>query len=124
MIDTLEDLGIAQQDDAEDGYSKPVSLVDMPVYECLSKEEQTLARTFGAKAAMRTPSWLSSYSHENIGWKLAWDAGLGAQRPAVRVDLRIGMQQLLDRDPWLDEAPDADLAELLRSSDTDMGSPW
>ena len=37
-----------------------------------------------------------------MGWKIAWARGLGANRPAQKLDLRIAMQQLLDRAPWLE----------------------
>lgn len=124
VIDALEEFGLAQQDEADDGLSKPVCLVAEPNYVHLTLEQQSVAKRIGAKAAHRSPSWLSEFSHQNTGWRIAWDAGLGAKRPAVKVDLRIAMQQLVDEDPWLEQAPDADLAGLFRSADDLGGTPW
>lgn len=124
VIGALEDAGVAQQDESEDGLTKPMCLTLVPPYVALTQEQRDVAGRIGRWAAERKPSALSAYSHGNDGWKLAWDQGLGAQRPAQKIDLRIALQQLADADDWLGEEPDADVSSIFSSADDEKGTPW
>lgn len=123
LVGALESAGIAQQDEAEDGLTKPVCLIRTPTRELLSETQWQDAHRVGAWAATKSPSELSRLSHENAGWQLAWQAGLGVKRPAVKIDLHIAMQQLLSKDPWLDQADPASDAAC-RDADLEPGERW
>jgi len=124
VIAALEDAGVAQQDESEDGLTKPVCLTLVPQYAVLTPEQRQAASRIGRWAASRTPSTLSDYSHGNDGWKLAWDQGLGARLPAQKIDLRIALQQLTHTDDWLTEEPDADVSNIFSGADDEKGTPW
>lgn len=123
VVVALESAGIAQQDEAEEGLAKPVCLIEAPARNTLSEAQWLAAHRRGAWAASKTPSELSRLSHENVGWRLAWQAGLGAKKPAVKIDLAIAMQQLLDEDAWLDR-DDSESAEAVRNADRESGDRW
>ena len=123
VVGALESAGIAQQDEAEDGPTKPVCLIQIPTRSTLSEAQWQAAQRRGAWAASKKPSELSRLSHENVGWKLAWQAGLGARKPAVKIDLVVAMQQILDNDAWLDRE-DAASTEAVRDADGDSGERW
>lgn len=124
VIGALEDAGVAQQDESEDGLTKPMCLTRVPDYAVLTQAQRDVASRIGDWAAHRTPSALSAYSHGNDGWKLAWDQGLGAKRPAQKIDLRIALQQLAVADDWLTEESDAEVSATFRAADDDEGTPW
>src|SRR6185312_12238426 len=104
LVRALEDEGIAFQADEDDG-SKPVTLMAEREVRFLSANQVELAKKVGAWARNKGAAWLSKYSHENEGWRLAWEAGLAGGRPAKPIDLQLAMQQFVDDDPWLDAEP-------------------
>ncbi|MBK9386933.1 MAG: DUF4065 domain-containing protein [Planctomycetes bacterium] len=124
LVAALEEASVALQDDAEDGFAKPVCLTKEPAFVALTEEQVDRAKQIGRWAASKKAGELSQYSHDNMGWQIAWARGLGAKRPAQKLDLRIAMQQLLERDPWLEEAPDAELEARLRAADDEAGAAW
>ena len=121
LVQALEDAGVAQQDDADDGMTKPVCLVGEVQPTDFSNQQVTLIQRVGAWASKRSASDLSEYSHRNDGWKIAWDQGLGSKLPAKPINLRIAMQQILDDDPWLESLPIGDVADAFASADSDVG---
>ncbi len=78
----------------------------------------------GRWAKKESASALSDYSHKNIGWQLAWAAGLGQSHPAQKVDLHIAMQQIMERDPWLDEEPTSEVEQAFAFADSEPGTVW
>jgi hypothetical protein len=124
IIRALEEAEIAQQDEADDGVTKPVCLTSLPKASVLNARQWDVAHRLGAWAGKRTPGWLSDFSHQNMGWRLAWDRGLGAKRPAEKIDLRIAVQQLVDDDGWLEKAPDGETMDAFHAADHEDGTDW
>jgi hypothetical protein len=124
IIAALEDAGIAQQDESEDGHTKPVCLIKVPELKLLSPEQRDLAKRIADRTVKLTPGALSDLSHKNVGWQIAWEAGLGAKRPAQLINMKIAMQQLLDVDPWIDELPDGDCGISFLEADEAQSVPW
>ena len=67
---------------------------------------------------------LSRYSHDNPGWIAAWDAGLNAHKPARAIDMLIAMQQIADKDSWLDAEPTVDESLAFASANIEHGAEW
>lgn len=124
IVQALEDAGLAQQDVADDGVTKPVCLLQEPKRHHLTEAQLAIAAQIGRWAKRESARSLSEYSHKNIGWKLAWHAGLGQAHPAQKVDLRIAMQQVMDRDPWLDEEPTSEVEQAFALADSEPGTAW
>lgn len=124
LVDALEDAGLAQQDASEDSGAKPVCLVAVAPTQLLSEPQLQLVRKVAAWASIRTPTALSNFSHLNDGWKSAWAQGLGARKPALPINMSIGMQQIVDADPWLDERPEGDVADAFSEADGETGRPF
>ena len=123
VVGELESRGLALQD-AEDDGSKPVCLIRSLRSEDTIERFGPSAREIGRWARHRTPKELSDFSHQNVGWKIAWDAGLGSERPARPISMRIAMQQLLDVDPWLDEPPNGEEVAAFLGADTGEAVEW
>jgi hypothetical protein len=123
VITALEVAGLAQQDEEEDG-SKPVCLICAPGPEQSIPEHRSTAVRIGRWAKRLTPTQLSELSHHNVGWQIAWDAGLGSDKPARPINLRIAMQQVLDEDPWLDVPPGGEVASAFFGADTAPAIDW
>src|SRR5438105_3859545 len=100
LVAALEEAGLAEQDDTGD-VGKPLYLIAQPVRKLVTEEHARILRDAAAWAKAQSASQLSDYSHDNPGWKAAWDAGLGAKAHAQPINLRIAVQQLLDDDPWM-----------------------
>jgi hypothetical protein len=124
LVRALEEAGLAQQDESEDGGAKPVCLLASPTTKALSDEATALAARIGAWASRRSAGGLSDLSHLNAGWRFAWDRGLGAKKPALPINMSIAMQQVLDIDPWMDESPDAEAAAAFADADAQPGEEF
>jgi len=124
LVGALEKAGLAIQSDEEDG-SKPLSLVqEPPEPRFLDAEQVRLVEGIARWAKEKGASWLSNFSHENIGWMLAWQEGLGSGRPAKSINLHLAMQQLAEDDAWLtDELSDRERAVFARA-DQETGAEW
>jgi uncharacterized phage-associated protein len=116
VVGALERAGLAQQDESEDGFTKPVSLVAEPTMTLLTETEIQIARRIAEWASRKSPKQLSDFSHENLGWMLAWDAGLGSKNPAKPIDMLIAMQQLGEADDWLDAEPSSEERQAIESA--------
>ena len=102
LIKPLEEAGIAVQE--EHGMAKPI---------CLKREFQhrvfmdepllDLAGKIARWLAPQTSSRVSELSHENPGWKLAYEQGWEREGKPRSINLLIAMQQIVDKDPWLAE---------------------
>lgn len=121
LIAALEDAGLAEQDISDDDASKPVCLVSAPGTAHLDATQLAMVARIGRWAAQKTATELSDISHWNDGWKLAWESGLGAKKPARPINLRIAMQQILDVDPWVDVPPDSEVADAFAGADAENG---
>ena len=124
LIDVVERAGVARQAEGDDGLEKPVVLVETPPFSILDEDEVQIARNIGSKTAQMTATKLVRMSHENLGWKLAWDAGRGQGKPAVQINMLIALQQLADDDPWLTAPVDDDLRAAFDRATPDSGSIW
>lgn len=125
LVQALEDAGLAQQEEAEDGYGKPVSLVVEPSCERLTPSQIDLARQVAAWAKKNSAKALSDYSHRNAGWKAAWEAGLGGlSGHAEKVNLRVAMQQIVEDDEWLSAPADPGVIKAFSGADRESGDAW
>lgn len=78
----------------------------------IEDEVLELANKVAAWAASKAAASVSDFSHENLGWQLAYGDGIGSPQP---IDMHIAMQQIIDTDPWqepLDEATMAIVEEI------------
>jgi hypothetical protein len=74
--------------------------------------------------ARKTASQISDLSHDNPGWRLAFDKGQGREQRAERINMLVAMQQIVEHDPWLDAEPDTALRETFAGADHVMGSDF
>ena len=110
LIPALDHMGVAEQDN--DGMGKPVVLKMAPKsYHFLDDHLRARAQEVAAFVARKTAAQISDLSHDNPGWKIAFDKGQGQQKKAERINMLVAMQQIVEHDPWLDETPDATLRE-------------
>ena len=114
VIKALERAGIAQQDEDESG-AKPMCLIAEYTPHILDTELINSAQRIGKWAKAKSPKELSDFSHKNVAWQLAWQAGLaeGGTGYAAPLNLRLAMQQVLDADPWVKEPADDEVAALV-----------
>lgn len=104
LIKKLEDHGLARQ--TQDGSRKPIELIVESTIG-LGPDHRELAKQVAGWICNHSSTELSEISHRNPGWKLAFSKREGGQPKAI--DLLIAMQQIADRDPWLDEKLSAEL---------------
>ena len=124
LIGALAREELAIQSDQDDG-TKPVSLLRAPdAPRFLSAEHCVLAKKIAQWAKTQGAVKLSSFSHQNVGWQIAWSNGLGGSGPARSIDLRVAMQQIGEDDPWLSEQPSAAERHAFEHSDTQPGAVW
>ena len=122
LIGGLEEAGLAQQDTSGDETAtKPMCLVALLSTDSLTDKQRAMAQNVGRWASKHTATELSDMSHRNEGWRLAWESGLGAKKPAQPINLRIAMQQILDVDPWVDLQPEGDVADAFAGADSESG---
>src|SRR5437899_4638546 len=105
LVSALEEAGLAEQDVTDDS-SKPMYLTGNPTRKLVAEEHVGILRSAGEWARSKTATQLSDYSHDNPGWMVAYENGLKAGRPALAINLRIAIQQLVDDDPWMSTADD------------------
>jgi uncharacterized phage-associated protein len=102
LIDALEKVNIAMHDDEDPNY-KPIVLLHPVEVRRLNETQVALAKHVAEWAKSKTATQLSDYSHDNLGWKAAFERIEGTP-----INLHLAMQQLADADPWLDESLTAD----------------
>jgi hypothetical protein len=104
LVGALTSRGLAKQ--LNDGMAKPLELVgEPPESHLISAAEVSIVRQVVAEFDGVTSTKLSNFSHENIGWKCAYESGIGAgeKRPHL-VNMMLALQQVLDwteEDDWL-----------------------
>ncbi len=101
LIGQLESRSVAKQLSKWDG-SMPIELVNAPEqYRFIDTDTITLATTVTSYFAEMTSQEASLFSHDNPGWRLAWEEGrrAGSVPP---VNLRIALHQIAEDDPWMD----------------------
>ena len=119
LVGELEKRGLAEQFAL--GKAKPVQVTTpLGSFPHLSADEVALAREIGTVAADATSWGVSEFSHDNAGWRIAFEGGLGGpnKRPKL-VDMNIALQQLVeeDDDPWMSEP-------VGERSDPDVCEAW
>jgi uncharacterized phage-associated protein len=122
VVGALVRAGWAQQDEAEDGFGKPVSLIAAPSILLLDEGEMKVAKLLAGWAKKRSAKQLSDFSHDNLGWKIAWEEGLGAGLPAKPINMLIAMQQIADSDDWLETALTQEEQSVFESAHDDGAS--
>ena len=97
LIEQLEARGIARQISEWDG-SKPVLLESCPRhFQYLDSDTLILLSAVTTYFAERTSRLASEYSHENPGWRLAWNSFLRTGKPCP-INMRVALQQIVDLD--------------------------
>ena len=96
-----------------EGQAKPIRVkTRLNAFQYLSKELLSVAAEIGKEVAGLTSAEASNFSHDNPGWQVAYNTGLGGGGRAKSINMTLAMQQLEqpeDRDPWLDATPDKQL---------------
>jgi hypothetical protein len=121
LIGALEAEGLARQEQGEFD-TMPVRLLDdrrMPPrsYAAIAKR---LAETIGAMTATEA----SELSHDNPGWKLAWE-GRGPNDQPKPINMLIAMQELAEGDdPWLTKPLTSGERAAVEKADQGKTEPW
>jgi hypothetical protein len=122
LIGQLESRGHAKQLSEWDG-SKPILLECAPEhFQFLDADTMALASAVTSFFAEMTSQQASRYSHDNPGWRTAWDDFRHTGRPKA-INLHIALQQIVEDDPWM-EAPLIDDDTILAAADADHGVDW
>ena len=122
LIRQLESRNIAKQISEWDG-SMPIVLESCPEhFQFVDADTLILASKVTPFFASMTSKQASLYSHDNPGWKLAWDDFGRTKKPAA-INLRIALQQIIEDDPWMD-LPFMNDDEILAAADAGVGADW
>jgi hypothetical protein len=122
LIPMLEHLGLAGQDDV--GLGKPVVLKgQLGSFYHMDDYLRVLAAKVASFVASHRATDISDLSHENPGWIVAAERGINSGRAAATINMRVAMQQIIDRDPWLNEHEDAEFLAAI-NADSHAGVPW
>ncbi len=122
LIRPLVEDGIAKQD--TEGRSAPVSLLRLPKFVRMTDEVAKLARKVAHWCSGKYAEELSRYSHKNPGWLIARDEERHGNGEKQSINMFIAMQQILDRDPWLDEPISESIRAACKLADSQEGEPW
>lgn len=108
-----------------EGQSKPIKLIQ-PLFPMrhVTPRIQHLAEIVGGWVSRKTATEVSHYSHKNLGWKMAFRDGLGANAKPQPIDLSIAMQQIMDDDPWLSEPLGEESLAAVVAADHGGGTDW
>jgi len=107
LVFALETAHLAHQEVSLDDDSKPIILNEGVVANSFNTETHALIVqvTQGMLSQLETSTKCSEYSHENIGWLIAWNEG-GAKNLSPRpIDMNIALQQIVEADSWIDRIP-------------------
>ena len=102
---------------------KPLKLIEpqsLPSYlQGFKKEIQRIANYFSSSRDA------SEFSHQNLGWKLAWDARKEQGGRPVPINMLIAMQQVLQDDPWLHEPlSEKERHDIIGPADSNSSEDW
>jgi uncharacterized phage-associated protein len=115
LIPSLMAAGFARQDDQ--GMEKPVVLLKpCESYHYMDDYLRSMAAAIARHVASKTAASISEFSHQNPGWIAAFEDGQGINVSPRRINMMLAMQQILDRDPWLDEPADEDVLRAFAES--------
>ena len=123
LIGELEKAGIAEQE--EDGKAKPIRLKSPVshrrfVHESLVPAIKRISEEFSGNVSNKA----SEMSHKNLGWQMAYNAGLKAKSQALSINMQIAMQQIIDSDPWLTTTLSDEEEAALNAPDCSSGDCW
>jgi hypothetical protein len=122
LIGQLETRGIGRQISEWDG-SKPVLLETCPEhFQYVNTEALILVSAVTSYFADGTSRQASEYSHENPGWRLAWNEFRRSGKPCP-INMRVALQQIVEDDPWMDW-PLLNDDEILAAADAGAGADW
>jgi len=115
----------ASQEANSDSNSKPVVLEDREhQFVALDATEVKLLRLMGKRFALTNSSDVSYYSHDNPAWQAAWEQGGKQGGRPLPINMRVALQQVIDRDPWLDSPADGDLNDAFDEAEQGENEEW
>lgn len=122
LIKALADEGIAHQESIED--AQPIVLQHLPNHlDFIDNYSEKLVQRIALWFSSKTSREASDFAHENLGWEIAYQEGLGMKQPPKPINLYIAMQQIMDSDPWMDSSYSVS-PEAIAAADQDEGIPW
>jgi hypothetical protein len=104
LVRRLIKLGLAKEVKVDE-YGRPLKLIArLPHYDHISPEIVRIAQRVASLIEKHRAIFLSRFSHDNIGWQRAYEAGQAKGLPARVINLHVAMQQICnDDDPWMDD---------------------
>lgn len=125
LVGELEKRGYARQVTNTDALAKPVQLIREPeVRRYVPPELRARVAEIAMWSSARTSTALSDISHDNPGWRLAYEQGVKLGGKPEPIDMLVAMQQIVASDPWLDEAlTDTERTQAV-SADSEEGTGW
>jgi hypothetical protein len=117
LVKKLEKAGLAKQIDEDE--SKPVVLCKGAKSASLNDEEKALIErvTENVVRHIGSSKKSSDYSHENLGWQIAYAAGQKKGLAAKPIDLNVALQQITEPDPWVDAPFEPAVAQSVKRED-------
>jgi uncharacterized phage-associated protein len=125
VVRVLESLGWARQQKI--GQAKPLTIVALPrSFPSLPENAIGLIAKIASTIANLTASAVSIHSHENPGWIVAFEQGLGAGLPAKPIDMHLALQQLVDDADleWLNAELTEEEQKVVEEADVQDAEPW
>jgi len=123
LVGDLAELGLLRQDD--EGMHKPVVLVSgRESYHYMDDHLRGLAARVASAVAGETAAAVSHLSHQNPGWRIAFEKGQSKKNAPAPINMSIAMQQIAQEDPWLKDSADDDLRAIFDGADDETGKPW
>ncbi len=122
LVKALADEGIATQSNA--GLARPVTLQKLPTFLELTERVNGSAREIAQWISGKTSAEASDFSHDNIGWALAYREGLQGCGMAAPINMHLAMQQIVEDDPWLSVPFTRDSDTAFHAADLDQGNVW
>lgn len=124
LVRKLVKAGLAEQVTDAEG-SKPVVLVEGASPQSMTEDEVGVANHVASAVStfIDSSKKASDYSHENLGWQIAYRKGQGAGRAPEPIDLHVALQQIAESDPWVDTPFDGSFSSAVRRDDP-TASEW
>lgn len=122
LVHGLLDAGLATQ--SSEGSTMPIVLQRVP--DRLDYIDDSIAAVIekvALWAAHQTAPEISDFAHQNIGWLVAYQEGIGSQQPPQPINLYLALQQVVDQDPWMEMAYTVS-DQAIAAADCDAGVPW
>jgi hypothetical protein len=122
LIVPLKEEGIAEQQPS--GNAKPVKLLRVPEFQWATEDVRRIAKKVSRWCHEESSAVASEYSHGNQGWLIARENERRANGRKQTIDLNIAMQQIITKDPWLDEPLSATSLKFCAAAITKKGNTW